>query len=76
MDGIKSNRLWFTATNLHSATPEIIKTGGLNFYSYLDDSLEYIDGIEKSLKGEENPVKNPDLLENKEKIIRLTSFYT
>ena len=22
---------------------------------YLDDSLEYIDGIEKSLKGEENP---------------------
>jgi ribosome-binding factor A len=34
---------------------------------FLDDSLEYIDGIEKSLKGEENPVKNPDLLEKRKK---------
>ncbi len=34
---------------------------------FLDDSLDYIEGIEKSLKGEENPVKNPDLLEKRKK---------
>ncbi|GAB5473101.1 MAG: 30S ribosome-binding factor RbfA [Maribacter sp.] len=34
---------------------------------YLDDSLDYIEGIEQSLKGEENPVKNPDLLEKRKK---------
>ena len=34
---------------------------------YLDDSLEYIDGIEKSLKGEENPIQNRDLLEKRKK---------
>lgn len=34
---------------------------------YLDDSLEYIDGIEKSLKGKENPIQNPDLLDKRKK---------
>lgn len=28
----------------------------------VDDSLEYIDTIEKALKGTENPVENPELL--------------
>lgn len=34
---------------------------------YLDDSLEYIDGIEKSLKKGENPIKNPELLPKRKK---------
>jgi len=34
---------------------------------FVDDSLEYIDKIEKSLKGEENPVRNPDLLAKRKK---------
>jgi len=34
---------------------------------FLDDSLDYIENIEKSLKGEENPVKNPELLEKRKK---------
>ncbi|NJB71438.1 ribosome-binding factor A [Saonia flava] len=34
---------------------------------FLDDSLEYIEGIEKSLKGEENPIENRDLLEKRKK---------
>lgn len=34
---------------------------------FLDDSLEYIDGIEKSLKREENPIVNPDLLDKRKK---------
>jgi len=37
----------------------------LNFY--LDDSLEYIDGIEQSLKKGENPIENPDLLPKRKK---------
>ncbi len=35
---------------------------------YIDDSLEYIDTIEKSLKGEENPIEDHDLLENRDLI--------
>ncbi len=34
---------------------------------YLDDSLEYIDGIEQSLKKGENPINNPDLLPRRKK---------
>jgi len=34
---------------------------------YLDDSLEYIDNIEKSLKRTENPIDNPDLLAKRKK---------
>ncbi len=37
----------------------------LNFY--LDDSLDYVAGIEKSLKREEDPIENPDLLEKRKK---------
>lgn len=33
-----------------------------------DDSLEYIEGIENAVKGEENPLKNPDLLDKRKKI--------
>lgn len=34
---------------------------------FIDDSLEYIDKIDKSLKGEENPIKDPSLLEKRKK---------
>ncbi len=34
---------------------------------FVDDSLEYIEKIEKSIKGEENPISNPDLLERRKK---------
>ena len=34
---------------------------------YIDDSLEYIDTIERSLKGAENPIENPDLLAKRKK---------
>jgi ribosome-binding factor A len=34
---------------------------------FLDDSLEYIDGIEQSLKGVNNPIENPDLLAKRKK---------
>ncbi|MFD2551478.1 30S ribosome-binding factor RbfA [Bizionia sediminis] len=34
---------------------------------FIDDSLEYIDGIEKSLKRTENPIQDPNLLEKRKK---------
>ena len=34
---------------------------------FIDDSLEYMDRIDRSLKGEENPIKNPDLLDKRKK---------
>lgn len=34
---------------------------------FIDDSLEYIDRIEKSLKGEENPISDPNLLDKRKK---------
>ncbi len=34
---------------------------------FIDDSLEYIDQIEKSLKGKDNPLKDPDLLDQRKK---------
>lgn len=44
---------------------QLRKMPDLNFY--LDDSLEYIDNIEKSLKREEDPINNPDLLDKRKK---------
>lgn len=34
---------------------------------FVDDSLEYIEKIEKSIKGEDNPITQPDLLERRKK---------
>ncbi|GAA4310532.1 30S ribosome-binding factor RbfA [Pontixanthobacter gangjinensis] len=44
---------------------QLRKMPDLNFY--IDDSLEYIDGIEKSIKGKEDPISNPDLLDKRKK---------
>lgn len=38
-----------------------------NLEFYLDNSLDYIEEIEKSLKGEENPLKQPDQLPKRKK---------
>jgi len=44
---------------------QLRKMPELTFYN--DDSLEYIDGIEKAVKGIENPIENRDLLEKRKK---------
>lgn len=44
---------------------QLRKMPDLQFYN--DDSLEYIDGIEKAVRGEDNPLKNPDLLPKRKK---------
>lgn len=38
-----------------------------NLIFYIDDSLDYIENIDQALKGKENPVENPDLLEKRKK---------
>ncbi|MGA9326800.1 MAG: 30S ribosome-binding factor RbfA [Salegentibacter sp.] len=44
---------------------QLRKMPDLNFF--LDDSLEYIENIEQSIKGKENPISDPDLLERRKK---------
>lgn len=34
---------------------------------YLDDSLDYIDKIDKAFEGDDDPIKNPDLLARRKK---------
>ncbi len=34
---------------------------------FIDDSLEYIDGIDQSLKGGDDPIENPELLPRRKK---------
>lgn len=38
-----------------------------NLHFYNDDSLEYINSIEKAVKGGEDPLKNPNLLAKRKK---------
>ena len=72
---------WFTSmysVSLKSASSEDLealitgvkdqlrKMPDLHFYN--DDSLEYIDGIERAVKGENDPLKDPDLLPNRKKL--------
>ncbi|MDN3595961.1 MULTISPECIES: 30S ribosome-binding factor RbfA [Zunongwangia] len=44
---------------------QLRKMPDLSFF--IDDSLEYIENIDKSLQGEEDPINNPDLLERRKK---------
>lgn len=44
---------------------QLRKVPDLIFYN--DDSLEYIDQIDHALKGDENPIANPDLLHKRKK---------
>lgn len=38
-----------------------------NLLFFIDDSLDYIEKIEKSIKGEDNPITKPDLLSKRKK---------
>ncbi|WP_100804362.1 30S ribosome-binding factor RbfA [Ulvibacter sp. MAR_2010_11] len=44
---------------------QLRKMPDLHFYN--DDSLEYIENIEKAVKGQENPIQNPDILPKRKK---------
>ena len=38
-----------------------------NLEFFIDDSLDYIENIEKSMKGDDNPIEQPDLLSRRKK---------
>lgn len=45
---------------------QLRKMPNLSFFN--DDSLEYIETIDKAVKGKANPLKNPDLLPKRKKL--------
>jgi len=65
LEGIKSNQPLIKHELSQRTKNQLRRVPELLFF--IDDSLDYIENIEKSLKGEENPVKNPDLLEKRKK---------
>ncbi len=65
LEGMKSNEPLIKHELAQRTKDQLRRVPHLNFY--LDDSLDYIDGIEKSLKGDENPIENRDLLAKRKK---------
>lgn len=65
IEGIKSNAPLIKHELSQRTKHQLRRMPQLIFY--IDDSLEYIDQIDKSLKGNDNPIQNPDLLEKRKK---------
>ncbi len=65
LEGIKSNTPLIKHELAQRTKYQLRRMPNLEFF--IDDSLEYIDQIEKSLKGKDNPLKNPDLLDKRKK---------
>ncbi len=65
LKGIKSNTPLIRHELAQRTKNQLRRMPNLEFF--IDDSLEYIDKIERSLKGKENPLDNPDLLDKRKK---------
>jgi ribosome-binding factor A len=65
LKGIKSNTSLIRHELAQRTKNQLRRMPSLEFF--IDDSLEYIDQIEKSLKGKENPIKDPDILDKRKK---------
>lgn len=65
MEGIKSNAPLIKHELAQRTKHQLRRMPQLQFF--IDDSLEYIDKINKSLKGEDNPLNKPDLLDKRKK---------
>ena len=65
VEGIKENKSFIKHEISQRTRHQLRRMPELQFY--LDDSLEYIDNIDKSLKGSEDPIKNPGLLDKRKK---------
>lgn len=66
MEGITSNQPLIKHELAQRTRHQLRRVPELTFF--LDDSLDYIENIEKSLKGDENPIENRDLLAKRKKI--------
>ncbi|WP_109680789.1 30S ribosome-binding factor RbfA [Xanthomarina spongicola] len=65
IEGIKSNAPLIKHELAQRTKHQLRRMPALQFF--IDDSLEYIDKIDKSLKGEDNPINDPDLLGKRKK---------
>jgi len=65
LEGIRSNTPLIRHELAQRTKHQLRRMPHLEFF--IDDSLEYIEKIEKSLKGEDNPIKNPESLERRKK---------
>lgn len=65
VEGIKSNKPMIRHELAQRTRHQLRRMPQLDFF--IDDSLEYIDGIDKSLKQGDNPIDNPDLLDKRKK---------
>ncbi|MBE9490365.1 MAG: 30S ribosome-binding factor RbfA [Bacteroidetes bacterium] len=66
LEGIKSNAPLIKHELAQRTKHQLRRMPHLEFF--IDDSLEYIDNIDRSLKGLDNPIDNPDLLDKRKKI--------
>ena len=66
LEGIQSNQPLIKHELAQRTKNQLRRVPELQFY--IDDSLDYIENIEKSLKGDENPIENRDLLDKRKKI--------
>ena len=64
--GIKSNTSSIRHELAQRTRHQLRRMPQLQFF--IDDSLEYIDNIDRSLKGLDNPIDDPDLLDKRKKI--------
>ena len=65
LKAIQSNSFQIKNEVAQRVRHQLRKMPDLSFF--LDDSLEYLSQIEHSLKGEENPIENPELLIKRKK---------
>ncbi|MCP1995467.1 30S ribosome-binding factor RbfA [Flavobacterium sp. HSC-61S13] len=65
LEGIRSNAPLIKHNLAQRVKQQLRKVPNLVFY--IDDSLEYIDQIDKALQGEENPIADRELLIKRKK---------
>lgn len=65
LEGIRANQPLIKHELAQRTKNQLRRMPTLEFF--IDDSLEYINRIENSLKGRENPIANPDLLDKRKK---------
>ncbi|WP_394330730.1 30S ribosome-binding factor RbfA [Lacinutrix jangbogonensis] len=65
VEGIKSNQPFIRHELAQRTRNQLRRMPQL--YFFVDDSLEHIDKIEQSLKGTDNPLKDPDLFGKRKK---------
>ncbi|NJX13947.1 30S ribosome-binding factor RbfA [Tamlana crocina] len=65
LEGIRSNTPLIRHELAQRTKNQLRRMPHLEFF--IDDSLEYIENIEKSLKREDDPIKNPDALDKRKK---------